>query len=394
MAVYLDYNSSTPVAPQVVSCVAESLQRDWANPSSDSLRGRSAREVLDTARERVARLVHADCAQDIIFTSGGTESNNMAILSGVEWGRQHTTRPHVILSNVEHVATIKPVEHLAAQGIIDYTEVAVNQDGCLEVSDVMAHVRPETVLVTLMLANNETGVIFPIQRIGKELKAVNQKRKHRVWFHVDAAQAIGKMEVNVQELGVDYLSIVGHKFYGPRIGALYVRRVLSERIVSPVARGGGQEGGLRPGTENTPMIAGLGVAALLVSENLDTYTSHMREVRDYLLEQLLKNTKCVVNCDQSARLANTLSVGWSDCPLTGHQLLAKCPRVVASTTAACHSQAELSGVLLLSGVPKDVARTTVRLSVGRETSRNDIDTVVSDLVHALQSASITPCLGS
>ncbi|XP_054286015.1 selenocysteine lyase-like [Macrosteles quadrilineatus] len=386
--IYLDYNSTTPVASEVVSAITESLQRDWANPSSASAAGHRARETIHRARAAVARLINAADAADIVFTSGGTESNNMAIHSTVEWGRQFITTPHVVMSNVEHVATVEPVRRLADKGVISYTEVAVNSDGCLEAADVVAAVKPDTVLVSVMMANNETGVVFPIREIARLLKRVNDSCKHKVWLHVDAAQAVGKLPVDVRYLQVDYLTIVGHKFYGPRIGALYVHRNLGAPV-TPVVWGGGQEVGLRPGTENTPMIAGLGQAAALVADNLQTYTDTMRNTRDYLVKQLQEQTGCVVNCCQSPRLPNTASMSWSQCTLSGSELLAQCPTLVASTTAACHDQTQLSSVLLASGVPENLAYSTIRLSVGRETTCADIDKAVEELVKALKQTTST-----
>lgn len=201
------------------------------------------------------------------------------------------TRPHFITCTVEHDSIRLPLEHLVEDQVAEVTFVPVSKvNGQVEVEDILAAVRPTTCLVTVMLANNETGVIMPISEISRRIKALNQIRAAsglpRVLVHTDAAQALGKRRVDVEDLGVDFLTIVGHKFYGPRIGALYVRGVGKLTPLYPMLFGGGQERNFRPGTENTPMIAGLGKAADLVSENCETYEAHMRDIRDYLEERL------------------------------------------------------------------------------------------------------------
>uniref|UniRef100_A0A8C6IVB0 Selenocysteine lyase n=1 Tax=Melopsittacus undulatus TaxID=13146 RepID=A0A8C6IVB0_MELUD len=295
--IYLDYNATTPPAPEVVQAVRDAMSQAWGNPSSSYPAGRKAKEHIGSARESVARMVGGR-PEDIVFTSGGTEANNMVIhtacrhfhdsqaTSGDRWGT-----PHIITSSVEHDSVRLPLEQLVKEGLAEATFVPVSQQsGRAEVDDVLAAIRPTTCLVSIMLANNETGVIMPVMELSQCVHALNQRRVAeglpRILVHTDAAQMIGKGHVDVQVLGVDYLTIVGHKFYGPRIGALYVRGPGTTTPLHPMLFGGGQERSFRPGTENTPMIAGLGKAAELVSKNWETYEAHMRDVRDYLEAKL------------------------------------------------------------------------------------------------------------
>uniref|UniRef100_A0A8C3SLU2 Selenocysteine lyase n=1 Tax=Chelydra serpentina TaxID=8475 RepID=A0A8C3SLU2_CHESE len=267
---------------------------------------RKAKEIINEARESLAQMV-VGRPQDIIFTSGGTEANNLVIHTalrhfresqvlgqdgpGEDHKRAAGTTPHFITSNVEHDSVRLPLEHLVKEHLAEATFVPVSKiTGQVEVDDVIAAICPTTCLVSIMLANNETGVIMPISELSQRIQILNQNRMAsglpRILMHTDAAQMIGKGRVDGQDLGVDYLTIVGHKFYAPRIGALYVRGPGVTTPLHPMLFGGGQERNFRPGTENTPMIAGLGKAAELVNKNCEEYEAHMREVRDYLEERL------------------------------------------------------------------------------------------------------------
>ncbi|XP_070125720.1 selenocysteine lyase isoform X4 [Equus przewalskii] len=303
--VYMDYNATTPLEPEVIQAVTEAMREAWGNPSSAYPAGRKAKDIINAARENLAKMIGGK-PQDIIFTSGGTESNNLVIHSVVKHFHEiHTSKgdaaeshspaegamPHFITCTVEHDSIRLPLEHLAKERVA-VTFVPVSKvNGQAEVDDILAAVRPTTCLVTIMLANNETGVIMPVPEISQRVRALNQRRATAglplILLHTDAAQALGKRRVDVEDLGVDFLTIVGHKFYGPRIGALYVRGLSELTPLYPMLFGGGQERNFRPGTENTPMIAGLGKAAELVAENCEAYEAHMRDVRDYLEERLL-----------------------------------------------------------------------------------------------------------
>ncbi|XP_045337884.1 selenocysteine lyase isoform X3 [Leopardus geoffroyi] len=313
--VYMDYNATTPLEPEVIQVMTEAMREAWGNPSSP----------YPTA------------------------------------------------------VTFVPVSKVSGQ---------------VEVEDILAAVRPATCLVTVMLANNETGVIMPIAEISQRIKALNRKRAASglpvILVHTDAAQALGKRRVDVEALGVDFLTIVGHKFYGPRIGALYVRGLGELTPLYPMLFGGGQERNFRPGTENTPMIAGLGKAAELVTKNWEAYEAHMRDVRDYLEERLLAEFgKQRIHLNSrfpgTERLPNTCNFSIRGPQLQGHVLLAQCRTLLASVGAACHSDQvdRPSPVLLSCGIPFDVARNALRLSVGRSTTRAEVDLVVQDLKQAV-----------
>ena len=393
--VYLDYNATTPLAPQVEAAIRDSLGL-WGNPSSGYGTGARAREAVREARQRLAEMLGAE-AEEITFTSGGTESNHLAIWSALALYRSSggSGVAHIVTSNIEHPAITAPLAALEREGVCTVTTVPVVRGaGRWTVESVMDSLTPHTCLVTLMLANNETGIFQPVAELFSRIRqSPGVKTVTPIILHSDAAQAIGKIKVDVKELGADLVTVVGHKFYGPRIGCLYHKAGLK---VTPMMYGGGQEGGLRPGTENTPMIVGLGAAALLVTRNLEEYSSHLRAMRDHLRDQLIRNFKLVTS-DEPVSLArgeicwryvdrltlpNTLSLrfgGW-----TGPRLLAACEAdLEASCGAACHTGAGASRTLLNSFLWGEAgAAETVRLSVGRETSRADIDRVVAAIKRA------------
>ncbi|XP_053453126.1 selenocysteine lyase isoform X2 [Nycticebus coucang] len=405
--VYMDYNATTPLEPEVIQAIAEAMREAWGNPSSPYLAGRKAKDTIGAARESLARMIGAP-ARDVLFTSGGTESNNLVIHSVVKHFHENQTskrdavechshvegaKPHFITSTVEHDSIRLPLEQLVKEQVA-VTFVPVSKvSGRAEADDILAAVRTTTSLVTIMLANNETGVIMPIPEISHRIKALNQRRAAAglppVLVHTDAAQALGKRRVDVEDLGVDFLTIVGHKFYGPRIGALYVRGLGELTPLYPMLFGGGQERNFRPGTENTPMIAGLGKAAELVAQNCEAYAAHMRDVRDYLEERLEAEFDKRIHLNSqfpgAERLPNTCNFSIWGPQLQGHVVLAQCRTLLASVGAACHSDQgdQPSPVLLSCGIPFDVARNAIRLSVGRSTSRAEVDLAVQDLKQAV-----------
>ncbi|KAF5898447.1 selenocysteine lyase isoform X2, partial [Clarias magur] len=358
--IYMDYNATTPVDPEVVRVVAEALTKAWGNPSSMYLPGLKAKDIINQSRECLARMVGGK-ATDIIFTSGGTEANNMVFHSAIEhyWkssmpaqgglGENYHTDskkilPHIITSNVEHDSVKLMAEHLVKMGKADVTFLPVSRmTGRVEVEDVMAALRPSTCLVSVMLANNETGVIMPIREICQRVKAAKRSQSSlRILLHTDAAQAIGKIRVDAQELTVDYLTIVGHKFYAPRIGALFVNGPGTVTPLYPLLFGGGQERNFRPGTENTAMIAGLGKAAELVISNLVKDESHLLDVRLYLEQRLLtvfgkEKLRFNSHFNGTDTLPNTCNVSILGQGLYGRRVLSTCRRLLASVGAACHS---------------------------------------------------------
>lgn len=396
--IYMDYNATTPLEPEVTEAITEALQQAWGNPSSSYIAGAKAKAIIDQSRENVARMVGGR-AEDIIFTSGGTEANNLVLHTAVEHFRRHRRAaeqgeglPHIITSNVEHDSVKLVAEHLQREGKADVTFVPVSKTTArVEVEEVVAAVRPNTCLISVMLANNETGVIMPVQEMCQRIKSLNKQRERlRILLHTDAAQALGKIHVDACELGVDYLTIVGHKFYAPRIGALYVSGPGTRTPLYPLLFGGGQERNFRPGTENTPMIAGLGKAAELVTSKLSDYQRHMQSTKLYLEERLGAIFKDRIRFNSrypgSDILPNTCNVSILGPTLQGWRVLSTCRRLLASVGAACHSGSgnRPSHILLSCGVPQEVAANALRLSVGRGTSREDVDAVVEDLRETVQ----------
>uniref|UniRef100_A0A3Q1AKM5 Selenocysteine lyase n=1 Tax=Amphiprion ocellaris TaxID=80972 RepID=A0A3Q1AKM5_AMPOC len=397
--IYMDYNATTPLEPEVIQAISEALQDAWGNPSSNYIAGAKAKAIINQSRENVARMVGGK-AEDVIFTSGGTEANNLVLHTAVEHFRkscraaeQHeghqngcSGRPHIITSNVEHDSIKLVAEHLQMDGKADVTFVPVSKvTARVEVDDVIAAVRPNTCLISVMLANNETGVIMPVREICQRIKSLNKRHERlRILLHTDAAQALGKIRVDASELGVDYLTIVGHKFYAPRIGALYVNSPGTKTPLHPMLFGGGQERNFRPGTENTPMIAGLGKAAELVTSHLSEYESHMQSTKLYLEEQLRAVFKDKIHFNShypgSDILPNTCNVSILGPTLQGDVMTLPSLSYVC---LACQSK-QPSHILLSCGVPSEVAANALRLSVGRGTTEADVDAVVEDLRETVQ----------
>lgn len=403
--IYMDYNATTPMEPEVIQVITEALHEAWGNPSSNHMAGAMAKAIINQSRQNVAKMVGGK-AEDIVFTSGGTEANNLVLHTAVEHFRKNrgsaehggghhngcTGPPHIITTNVEHDSIRLTAKHLQTVGKADVTCVPVSKvTARVEVEDIIAAVRPNTCLVSVMLANNETGVIMPIQEICQRIKSLNkQQERLRILLHTDAAQALGKIPVDVQELGVDYLTIVGHKFYAPRVGALYVNGPGTKTPLYPLLFGGGQERNFRPGTENTPMIAGLGKASELVTANLSKHQSHMLNIKAYLEERLQEVFRDKIRFNShypgSDILPNTSNVSILGPALQGWRVLSNCRRLLASVGAACHSASgnRPSHILLSCGVPVEAAANALRLSVGRGTTKEDVDAVVEDLRETVQ----------
>ncbi|XP_063058071.1 selenocysteine lyase isoform X2 [Engraulis encrasicolus] len=374
--IYMDYNATTPMDPEVIDAVTTAMRQAWGNPSSNNMPAVKARDIINLARESVSRMVGGK-PEDIIFTSGGTEANNLMMHTAVKhyWKSREsveneglnsaphndtTTLPHIVISNVEHDSIRLPALNLQLEGKAEVTYVAVSKaTGRAEPEDVVAAIRPNTCLVSIMTANNETGIVMPIKEICQRVRAATKQRTHpRILLHTDAAQAIGKISVDARDMGVDYLTIVGHKFYGPRAGALYVNGPGTTTPLYPMLFGGGQERNFRPGTENTAMIAGLGKAAELVNTHLPEYESHLSDIRGYLEERLVAvfgEDKLRFNghFPGSERIPNTCNVSILGSGIVGRRVLATCRRLLASVGAACHSgQVDRPSCILLScGVP-------------------------------------------
>lgn len=356
--IYLDYNATTPLDPRVKEEIIKTLD-EYGNPSSSHRLGRRAREIIEKSRERIAKLIDAR-AEEIIFTSGGTEANNIAI-----FGRALCfDKGHIITSSIEHPAVLNPCRELERRGY-DVTYLPVSSQGLVDPDDVKKALRKDTILVTIMHSNNETGVLQPIKEIGDILF------ERGIPFHTDCAQSIGKVRVSVSELKVTMLSIAGHKFYAPKgIGALFIR---SDFMIKPFLLGASHEKGLRPGTENVPFIAGLAKAAEIISEEFDRINEHLRSVTDRLLENLLSIKNLKLNGKEAPRLPNTLNVSVEG--IVAEEFVSKIgDRVAISAGSACHAGIRRpSHVLMAMGLKEQEALSSVRLSTGKFTTFEDID---------------------
>ncbi|MDE0828538.1 MAG: cysteine desulfurase family protein [Vicinamibacterales bacterium] len=371
--IYLDYNASTPTAPEAAAAMQPFLSHHFGNPSSDHWAGRPAREAVETARGQVAALLGCR-ADEVILTSGGSEANNHVVKGLVSATVASGTRtPHVITTAVEHPAVLEPcrvIEHLGAR----VTRLPVDGQGLVDPDDIRHAITPHTVLISVMHANNEVGTVQPVADIGRIA------REHQVRFHTDAAQSVGKISARVDDLQVDLLSLAGHKLYAPKgIGALFVRTGVA---LDPLILGGGHERGQRAGTESALLASGLGAAcALAVS---DPCEDRLLALREHFWDGLRATfgTRIVLNGHPETRLPNTLSVAFPG--RFGDDILAKLDGVAASTGSACHTGVRhMSPVLAAMGVPDAVAFGTIRFSVGRATTAAELDEVVQRLEHCV-----------
>ena len=361
--IYLDTNATTPIASEVAAAMWPYLKQGWGNPSSGHWYGREAARAVSDARSRVAGLL--GCAtQEIVFTSGGSEANNMA-LRGVASARKAKGR-HIVSSAIEHPAIIQVCDYLTKNGF-EVTLIAPDRFGRLDVASLEQAMTDQTILVSVMHANNEVGTIQPVAEL------VEVAHRWGAVFHTDAAQSVGKIPVEVEELGVDLLSLAGHKFYGPKgVGALYVRSgVVVERLI----HGADHESGRRAGTENVLGLVGVGKAAEIAHRDLDKNARHMSRMRNRLQAKLESSTgpRTHVHGHPQQRLPNTLSIGFEG--LNAQRLVdVLADKVAISAGAACHGgDVQISAVLQAMSVPIHVAMGTVRISTGRETSPEDID---------------------
>lgn len=373
LPVYLDYNATTPVAPEVLEAMEPFLRGQFGNPSSSHAYGAQAADAVAKARRQVADLIGAQ-EHEIVFTGCATEANNLAI-AGAAWARAEKGR-HLITSAIEHPSVAAPFGRLQAQGW-EITVLPVDAYGRVDPANLAAALRPDTVLISVMHANNEVGTIQPVAEMAR------LARRHGALFHTDAAQSVGKIVVNVDELAVDLLTLAGHKFYAPKgVGALYVR---TGTPLTPVLVGAGQEHGLRPGTENVPYIVGLGSAAESARRMLPELSRQLRRVRDTLHDGLLEAVAdLALNGHPVERLSNTLNVSFPD--VSGRDLLAHVEAVAASVGSACHEGADtVSGVLAAMGTGLAQASGAIRLSTGRFTTVEQAREACNSLVAAWRS---------
>ena len=371
--IYLDYNATTPHAPEVIEAMQPYLKEHFGNPSSSHWYGKEPKLAVEQARQQVAGLLQC-LPEEIIFTSGGTEANNHAI-QGIAWAMRDRGN-HIITSAVEHPAVLEVCRFLAPLGF-EITILPVNDEGLVDPEDVRRAIRSETILITIMHANNEVGSIQPIAEIG------DIARDKNITFHTDAAQSVGKVPTRVDELKVDLLSIAGHKLYAPKgIGALYIRRSCHP---AKFCHGAGQERGWRAGTENVMQVVGLGRACALAAENLQHHMTEMQMLRDRLYTALSHALPEIQrNGPVEKILPNTLSVSIKGVAADRILHLIE-PEVAASAGAACHSDTvEISHVLQAMHVPQEWAKGTVRFSVGRMTTKDQIDRAAEAVIGAVK----------
>ena len=371
--VYLDYNATTPLDPVVLDAMLPYLRTHFGNPSSDHVYGYRTHDALGVARAQLATLLGAQPGE-VIFTGGGSEANNLALFGvAASLGARGS---HIITSTIEHPAVREPLRALERQGY-RVTEVAVDADGRVDPAQVAATITDETILVSIMHANNEVGTL-------QDLRAISDIAHARdVLVHSDAAQSVGKLPVRLDALRVDLLSVAGHKLYGPKgVGALVVRQGVA---LEPHIRGAGHEHGLRAGTENVPSIVGLGQAAELAGGRLDAYQERTRRLRDMLHQAILAAAPdALLNGHRTERLPNTLNLSFPG--VDAAALLARIrDQVACSTGSACHAgHAEPSGVLLAMGRAPTLAAAALRLSLGWSTTEDEVQLAAGVIGAAVQ----------
>jgi cysteine desulfurase len=371
--IYLDHNASTPVLPEVVDAMLPYLREHFGNPSSAHVYGSRTRAAVARARGQVAGLLGCD-AGEVIFTSGGTEANNLAI-RGVAEAREQ--RPRIVTTVVEHPAAAAACAVLERHGR-SVTRIGVDAHGRVRVDEASTAIDSDTALVTALHSNGETGVVQPVAELAALAHAAG------ALMHTDAAQSVGKLPVNVRELDVDLLSVAGHKLYAPKgVGALYVKR--GTQLV-PFAVGAGHESGLRPGTENVASIVGLGVACEAAARDIDENARRVRALRDLLWQRLAAGVPgLTLNGHRELRLPNTLNVRFPRA--SGNAVLAGAPEIAASTGSACHAgQENPPAVILAMGVAPEDAIGSVRLTLGRGTTEEDVVRASDALIRSWGSA--------
>ena len=368
--IYLDNSATTKLDEEVLKAMLPYLTENYGNPSSIYKIGRENRKAVEEAREKVAKILNCN-PTEIYFTSGGSESDNTAI-KGIEKNYKNKGN-HIITSKIEHPAVLETCKQLEKEGF-EVSYIGVDENGIINLEELKNAIRPTTTLISIMFANNEIGTIEPIYEIGKIAK------ENGIYFHTDAVQAIGNIKIDVQALNIDSLSLSAHKFYGPKgIGALYVRKgVLFERLIN----GGHQEQSKRAGTENVAEIVGLGKAIELAYENLEEKNKKIKELRDYYVESIKEKIPYIkINGDMEKRLPGNSNISFRFIEGEGLLLNLDLKGIAASSGSACTSGSlDPSHVLLAIGLPHEIAHGSLRISIGKNNTKEEIDYVVENLV--------------
>jgi cysteine desulfurase len=374
--IYMDHHATTPVDPQVLEAMLPFFTDEFGNAASRSHSfGWRAEEAVEKARETVGGLIHASL-KEIVFTSGATESDNLAILGTAQ--RLRESGKHILTGTTEHPAVLDCCRHLEKCGF-EITYLPVDSTGRVSPDDVRVSLRPDTILISLMAANNEVGTLHPISEIGKIAK------ERKVLFHCDASQAVGRIPIDVEAMGVDLLSFTAHKLYGPKgIGALYLRRRNPRVRLTPLLYGGGHEGGMRPGTLNVPGIVGFGKACEIAGSVMHEESSRVRDLRDRLHRGITAQLEEVrLNGHPDLRLPNNLNLSFAY--VEGESLMLAMEDVAISSGSACTSATqEPSHVLKAMGVSDELAHTSLRFGLGRFNTSDEVNDVIGRVVESVK----------
>ncbi|KAI5191122.1 cysteine desulfurase [Nematocida minor] len=372
--IYMDLQATTPTDPRVLSAMLPYFNEKFGNPHSRTHEfGWNAEKAVETSRGKIASLINAD-AKEIVFTSGATESNNIAIKGVARFLKQNMEgKPHIVTSQIEHKSVIDTCRDLEEEGF-DVTYLPVNKNGTISVEELRKAIRPETVLASIIAVNNEIGSIAPLKEIGKVCKENN------VFFHTDAAQAVGKIPIDVRDMNISLMSISGHKIYGPMgIGALYVTKERPRPRIQPLFSGGGQERGMRSGTLPTPLIVGLGKACEIAQNQMEKDTKKIEKLSKQLLDGLSKEIPDIKRNGGQNVYPGCVNISFPY--VEGESLIMALPNIAVSSGSACTSASlEPSYVLKALGVEEDLAHSSLRFGIGRFTTKKDIKAVVKQVV--------------
>ena len=368
--IYFDNAATTKLDDEVLKEMLPYLKDNYGNPSSIYKLGREARKAIEDSREKIAKVLNCK-ANEIYFTAGGSESDNTAIKGTAKANKKRGN--HIITSKIEHPAVLETCKQLEKEGF-EITYISVDEKGIVDLEELKKSIKPTTILITIMFANNEIGTIQPIEEIGKIAKGNN------IYFHTDSVQAVGSIKIDVQKLNIDSLSLSGHKFYGPKgVGALYVKTgVPFEKFIS----GGHQERNKRAGTENVAGIVGIGKAIELAYENLDEYNKKIKELRDYYVKQVEEKIPYIkINGDMEKRLPGNSNISFRFIEGEGLLLNLDLKGICASSGSACTSGSlDPSHVLLAIGLPHEIAHGSLRVSIGKYNTKEEIDYLIENLM--------------